>query len=137
MTENRRPRIAILGRFAESTSVTRYAGVVNARRLLEFDGLDLARVRRVENRDAVAEHVPDVEVAAVEHDLHAIGPSADVAVRDVPEAMAGALRRNGGGLRGTDALGCGRQSRQAKQTLRAIAPCDRGHASHSISGVTR
>lgn len=30
-----RPRIAILGRFAESTSVTRYAGVVNARRLLE------------------------------------------------------------------------------------------------------
>ena len=36
MTENRRPRIAILGRFAESTSVTRYAGVVNARRLLEL-----------------------------------------------------------------------------------------------------
>jgi putative glutamine amidotransferase len=30
-----RPRIAILGRFAESTSVTRYAGLVNARRLLE------------------------------------------------------------------------------------------------------
>ncbi|MEY2737276.1 MAG: hypothetical protein RL683_394 [Actinomycetota bacterium] len=36
MTQNRRPRIAILGRFAESTSVTRYAGVVNARRLLEL-----------------------------------------------------------------------------------------------------
>lgn len=30
-----RPRIAILGRFADSTSATRYAGVVNARRLLE------------------------------------------------------------------------------------------------------
>lgn len=30
-----RPRIAILGRFAESTSVTRYAGLVNARRLIE------------------------------------------------------------------------------------------------------
>jgi putative glutamine amidotransferase len=30
-----RPRIAILGRFAESTSVTRYAGLVNARRLVE------------------------------------------------------------------------------------------------------
>ncbi len=30
-----RPRIAILGRFAESTSATRYGGVVNARRLLE------------------------------------------------------------------------------------------------------
>lgn len=32
----RRPRIAILGRFAESTSATRMAGVVNARRLLEM-----------------------------------------------------------------------------------------------------
>ena len=31
-----RPRIAILGRFAEHTSVTRFAGVVNARRLLEL-----------------------------------------------------------------------------------------------------
>lgn len=30
-----RPRIAILGRFAESTSVTRFGGLVNARRLLE------------------------------------------------------------------------------------------------------
>ena len=30
-----RPRIAILGRFSESTSVTRYAGLVNARRLVE------------------------------------------------------------------------------------------------------
>ena len=36
MAATRRPRIAILGRFAESTSVTRYAGVVNARRLLEL-----------------------------------------------------------------------------------------------------
>lgn len=36
MSGNQRPRIAILGRFAESTSVTRYAGVVNARRLLEL-----------------------------------------------------------------------------------------------------
>lgn len=30
-----RPRIAILGRFAESTSVTRFGGLVNARRLVE------------------------------------------------------------------------------------------------------
>lgn len=36
MSGTKRPRIAILGRFAESTSVTRYAGVVNARRLLEL-----------------------------------------------------------------------------------------------------
>lgn len=36
MSEIRRPRIAILGRFAEGTTVTRYAAVVNARRLLEL-----------------------------------------------------------------------------------------------------
>lgn len=36
MASERRPRIAILGRFAEGTTVTRYAAVVNARRLLEL-----------------------------------------------------------------------------------------------------
>lgn len=36
MSTTRRPRIAILGRFAEGTTVTRYAAVVNARRLLEL-----------------------------------------------------------------------------------------------------
>lgn len=35
MTTHIRPRIAILGRFAASTSVTRYEGLVNARRLIE------------------------------------------------------------------------------------------------------
>ena len=30
-----RPRIALIGRFAEHTSATRYAGVVSARALLE------------------------------------------------------------------------------------------------------
>ncbi len=36
MSGTRRPRIAILGRFAEGTTVTRYAALVNARRLLEL-----------------------------------------------------------------------------------------------------
>jgi len=36
MAASIRPRIAILGRFAEGTTVTRYAAVVNARRLLEL-----------------------------------------------------------------------------------------------------
>jgi putative glutamine amidotransferase len=36
MSGTKRPRIAILGRFAEGTTVTRYAAVVNARRLLEL-----------------------------------------------------------------------------------------------------
>lgn len=35
MSKPARPRIAILGRFAESTSVTRFAGLVNARRLVD------------------------------------------------------------------------------------------------------
>ena len=36
MSVTRRRRIAILGRFAEGTTVTRFAAVVNARRLLEL-----------------------------------------------------------------------------------------------------
>jgi len=36
MTNSSRPRIAILGRFAEGTTVTRYGALVNARRLLEL-----------------------------------------------------------------------------------------------------
>jgi putative glutamine amidotransferase len=36
MSGTTRPRIAILGRFAEGTTVTRYAALVNARRLLEL-----------------------------------------------------------------------------------------------------
>ena len=59
-------------------------------------GFSLPRIGGVENRHAVAEHVADIEVAAVDHDLHAVGPAALIAVRDVPDAAADALRRNVG-----------------------------------------
>src|SRR5665213_591407 len=49
--------------------------------------------------DAVAEHVADVDVPAVEHHLDAVGPSALVAIRDVTDAVADATR----GHRGVDA----------------------------------
>ena len=57
-------------------------------------GFSAARVRRVEDRDAVAEHVADVDVAAVDHHLHAVGPAANVAVGEVPDATADALGRD-------------------------------------------
>ena len=66
---------------------------VDARRE-EADRLELPRIRGVENRDAVAEHVADVDVPAVDHHLHAVGPAALVAVREVPDAAPDALRRD-------------------------------------------
>ena len=60
----------------------------------EADRLQPARIRGVEDRDAVAEHVADVDVAAVDHHLHAVGPAALIAVGQVADAAADALRRN-------------------------------------------
>ena len=64
------------------------------RRREEVHGLERARVARVEHRDAVAEHVADVEVSAARHHLHAVGAAALVAIRDVPDAAADAFGRN-------------------------------------------
>ena len=44
------------------------------------DRLQLARIRRIKDRDAVAEHVAHIKMSAVEHDLHAVRPAADIAV---------------------------------------------------------
>ena len=60
----------------------------------EADGLQAARIRGVENRHAVAEHVADVKMAAVDHDLHAVRPAADIAVGQMTEAAPNALRRH-------------------------------------------
>lgn len=60
MNQPHRPRIAIVGRFAESTSALRYAAVVNARALLEAvwaaggDPLTLLPVKNVEWADRLA-----------------------------------------------------------------------------------
>ena len=62
----------------------------------EADRLQAARIGGVENRHAVAEHVADVDVAAVHHHLHAVGPAALIAVGQVLDALADALRRDFG-----------------------------------------
>ena len=56
---------------------------------LQFSG-----IRRIKNRDSVAEHVADIKMPAVEHDLNAIRPSAKIAVGQMTEALPDALRRN-------------------------------------------
>ena len=45
----------------------------------EADRLGVARIRRIQNRYSVAEHVADVKMPAVEHDLNAVRPSAKIA----------------------------------------------------------
>src|SRR2546421_241929 len=60
----------------------------------EPDGLQVARVGRVQNGDAIAEHVSDVNVLFAGHHLNAVGPSADVAVGNVLDALPDSLRRN-------------------------------------------
>ena len=62
----------------------------------EADRLQTAGIRGVENRDAIVEHVADVDMTAVHHDLYAIGAAALIAVRYVPDPAADAVRRDGG-----------------------------------------
>ena len=61
----------------------------------EADRLQPARIGGVENRHAIAEHVADIDVAAVHHHLDAVGAPALIAVRQVPDAVPDALRWNG------------------------------------------
>ena len=88
--------------------------------------MSLARIGRIQNGYAVAEHVADIKMPAVEHDLNTVGPSADIAVGQMTEAVSDALRRNGGLLRGGLA-GSRRQSRKTDQAFPAIAPADFRH----------
>ncbi len=60
----------------------------------EADRLQVPRVRRVENCHAIAEHVADIDMAAVDHDLNAVGATALIAVGQMPDAAPNALRRN-------------------------------------------
>jgi hypothetical protein len=60
----------------------------------EPDRLEPARIRGIEHRQTVGEHVADVEVPSVHHDLHSVGPAADVAVGKMPDALPDPLRRN-------------------------------------------
>ena len=92
----------------------------------EADRLQVAWIRRIQNRYSVAEHVADIKMPAVEHDLNAVRPSANIAVGQMTEALSDALRRNCTFLRAR-LPGTGRQRRETKQTFPAIAPSDRRH----------
>ena len=65
----------------------------------EADRLQIPWIGRIQNRDAVAEHVSDIKMTAIEHDLNAIRPSSDIAVGEMTEALADSLWRNGALLR--------------------------------------
>src|SRR5204863_457937 len=58
--------------------------------------LEIPRVVRVEDGDAAREHVPDVDVLAVDHHLHRVGAPALITVGNVADALAYALRRDVG-----------------------------------------
>src|SRR6202008_4271795 len=57
------------------------------------DRLQPARIRGVEDRHSIAEHVADIKVGAIQHDLHAVWAPADIAVRQMAEPMPDSLRR--------------------------------------------
>ena len=80
----------------------------------EADRLQVARIRGVENRHPVAEHVADVDMAAVHHDLYAVGAAAQIAVRQMADPASDAVRRNRrpGNLRSLS--GRARPERQAR-----------------------
>ena len=92
----------------------------------EADRFQFARIGRIQDRDSVAEHVADIKMPAVEHHLNAVGPAANIAVREMTEALSDALRRNGVILR-VRLQGAGRQCRETQQTFSAIAPSDGRH----------
>ena len=85
------------------------------------DRLQAARIGGVEDGDAVAEHVADVDVAAVQHHLHAVGPSALIAVGEMADAAADAGRRHVGvGARAERGRRRARDA-QREQVLEAVA----------------
>ena len=88
-----------VGAVGEQHQIVRNLQVMGARVLAGGEkarGFQVARVRRIQNGDAVAEHVPNVNVLFVDHHLYAVRPSADVAVGNVLDALPDSLRRNFG-----------------------------------------
>ena len=111
------------------------------RRREEVERLQLARIARVEHRDAVAEHVADVEMAAVQHDLHAVGPAALIAVRQVPESRRRCLRagcRRRRRRAASAAAPRSRPRRRARPSARAAFACRvRGQFGRQVSQVRK
>src|SRR5678815_3160814 len=75
----------------EQQKIVRRLQMVSARVVAtgeEAYGLQPPGIGRVQNRDAIAEHMSDVKMPSVDHDLHAIRMSSDVAVRDMTDSPA-------------------------------------------------
>src|SRR5438874_150787 len=101
----------------------------------ETDRLHVAGIRRIENRYSVAEHVADVKVPAVEHDLNTVRPSSDIAIGKVAEALPDALRRNDSVLR-VRLPGTIRHCRETNQAFPAVAPSDLPHVPTLVSRLS-
>ena len=71
----------------------------------EPDRLETPGVRGIKNSETIAEHVPDIQVAPVRHDLHGVGPAANIAVCDMAETVAYTFRRNRRIFNGSISLG--------------------------------
>src|SRR5690242_6675561 len=81
----------------------------------EAHRFETPRVGCVENGDAVAEHMTNIEVPAVHHNLYAVGTPSDIAIRYMSEAMPDSLLRNRRVLRRTIVLGCPGRCSQSEQ----------------------
>src|SRR5262245_29774517 len=86
--------------------------IVTARK--ESNGLEPPGIRGIEYRQAITEHVTHIEMAPVQHDLHAVGTAANIAVGQMADLMPDPLRRNWSILR--RARGGLRQQRQRCQS---------------------
>ena len=60
----------------------------------EIHRFRVARIAGIQNGHAVAEHVTDIEMLAVGHDLDRVRTPADVAVGNMLDPVADALRRD-------------------------------------------
>ena len=107
------------------------AGVVAAGE--KSDGLQPPRIRRIEYRHAVAEHVADIEMTAIDHDLDAVRPSADIAVGNVIDAPADSLHWNRNVHCGTRGLRKISRQRQAEQRFQVFAAIDTCHVAWNLS----
>src|SRR5437764_908534 len=87
------------------------------------------RVRGIENRHTIAEHVADINVPAVDHDLHAVRVAANIAVREVADTPANALRWNRDWLGRPYGLRKVRRRSQTKQSFYVFAAMHAGHYS--------
>ena len=88
----------------------------------EPDRLQPPWVRRIENRQAIAEHVSNIKMIAVPHDLHTVRATADIAVCQMPDTAPDSFGRNCTSRRGLGRLRQVSQTRQSDKGFHLLAP---------------